>query len=510
MGCEIIMKKIEIYEVENYSEKAYKCTTYDDVEFFVPKSAVIHKDEYVIIVEDWLSLDDDVEYEECSLMDLVEQQQPNPKYLTGIEYKFNEKCLEFQNEAIEYCVARRFALINLWTGAGKTFIYLGIIDALGKDNNIMIVPSNLVKQMEGEIAKHFPHLQGKIAIITYSELSLKKISPEMIDTDTVVVFDEVHRVKNAIALKEPKVSKIARQIAERAGYVYGGTATPSPNGAHDLLGIMTVIHQEFRHMTMSQIRKNFCRIRGMRIVALKKLIDFCRYISPYVFYRHRDDYENLEYEEHNHVLSLDDLESEQYRRLWELNKKSDIEMTLFGAMSLMKRNLYKATEGGVAKRKALLDIVNNTTGQVIIFVDTVNTNNAEAEQVANELGLDKCAFLTGNRKTIDDFIEGRKRFLICSYGSGSEGLNLQFCSTIVFYGHNFNYTTKKQAYGRILRYGQQEVCHYHNIYYTNSVEGAYIKSLTRKENIMKEYNKAFNKLNFLDKIAEGESENEYA
>ena len=180
-------------------------------------------------------------------------------------------------------------------------------------------------------------------------------------------------------------------------------------------------------------------------------------------------------------------------------------MNIFKKMAVMKKLMYEHTDGGGTKRDKLLDIVADIEGQAIIFVDTVSTENNELEQVAKSLGIDNCAFMVGNRKNLDSFIEGKKRFLITSYGSGSEGLNLQFCSDIIFYGHNFNYMTRSQAYGRIRRYGQEKVCRYHNLYYSNSVEGSYMNSLARKQSIAEEYEEALDKKKYEDSILLGEN-----
>lgn len=496
------MKKILIKGCNVCTPESFKIKTIDDKTYFIPKVGVLDIKQDFILLEDWVSINSGIEFEECTLQDFITNTKVDDKFLTGIPYEFNPRCLEFQNEAIRFCVSRRFSLINLWTGAGKTFIYLGIFETLNKKNNFLIIPNNLEKQILSEIDKHYPSLVGKINIIKYSELSKKEFHiNENINKDSVLIFDECHRIKNSYLIKMPLVTKRAKDMASRAGFVYGGSATISPNGAQDLLGIMMILHNDIREQTRNYILRTYCRIRdGGRIVGLKSIVDFINKVSPYIFYRCRYDYEDLKYKEINIPLQMSISDKEDYLNKWSEYKSLTEYPTLFGSLACMKRFLYESTDGGAQKRKYLLDITQQEKGQIIIFVDTCNCDGNEAEIVANTLGIDNCSFLTSKIKTLQDFIDGNKRFLICTYGSGSEGLNLQFCNTIIFFGHNFNYTTRKQAYGRILRYGQKEVCKYYSLYYSDSVESSYLRSIDRKKRISDEYDDALNKFNFLDKV----------
>ena len=500
------MRKILINKVEDYSVKALRCFQQDKI-FFLPKSAVHVVEENFVLIDDWLtpmSEDKEIDFETVSLFDIMKKDLlPKQKYLTGVDYIYNKKCFEVQNQAIKYCVARKFALIYLWTGAGKTFIYLSIIKELNKDKNILVVPSNLVKQMNSEIDKHFPELKDKVKIIKYSSLSLHKIEDiSDIDADTVIIFDEIHRLKNCISFNEPNLASVALHMANHAGYVYGGSATPSPNGNHDLLGVMRVLHEELRDLSKNLLVKRYCKIKNNRITSIKNIVDFFEYVSPYIFYKDRENYEELLFTEEKIAISLPADIKENYIQLFKEKNKS-IETTLIMSMQLMRRCLYEATEGGTHKIKELLRILEDIEGQVIIFIDTVKSQQNELEQVVGALGESNCAFITGGIKTLDSFIDGSKKYLIASYGSGSEGLNLQFCSTIIFYGHNFNYATKLQAMGRIRRYGQKETCKYYSIYTKGTVEEAFIRSLERKEDSTKIYSSALSKENE-NKILKGE------
>lgn len=496
------MKKVEVDSCMPYSEKSYKAI-HNETVFWIPKSVVVGIFDGFVVVEDWFKFDNDViKVEDISLLELMEGRSPKDIYLTGVEYKYNPKCFDIQNEAIDFCISRKFALINLWTGAGKTFIYLGIIDGLCTTNNVIVCPVNLKKQLESEIKKHFPNLEEKIRLITYSELSLKDVNDLDIDDIDVLIFDEVHRVKNSISMSPPKLTTNAMDLAHKAIYVYGGSATPSPNGSHDLLGVMRVLHPELRLYTDNTLRRSYCKMYKNRVIGLKRLIDFCNDVSPYIFYRKREDFEDIPYTEIDYPLLLTEYETLQYKQKFDDFRDKEPYCGILKQLSMMKRFLYDSTEGGKGKKETLKNIIDGIEGQVIIFVDTVNTENNEVESVMQVVGLDNCAFMIGGKKTLDSFVDGKKRFLITSYGSGSEGLNLQFCSNIIFYGHNFNYMTRSQSYGRIRRYGQKEVCKYHNIYYANSVEGSYMNSLKRKKNIVADYEDAFNNIHN-DKILLG-------
>ena len=64
------------------------------------------------------------------------------------------------------------------------------------------------------------------------------------------------------------------------------------------------------------------------------------------------------------------------------------------------------------------------------------------------------------------------------------GHNLQFCSNVIYYNNDYNYSTKLQSEDRIYRIGQKKETEFINICADYSIDKQIIKSLYKKQNLL--------------------------
>ncbi|MGP5095362.1 hypothetical protein CD144_04320 [Staphylococcus equorum subsp. linens] len=160
-------------------------------------------------------------------------------------------------------------------GSGKTSTVYGMYAYLKKIHNvnriIMVGPLNSfgswleefescfgtrevlnhlnIKEMSGsnEKRKQIKYDSGGKNLILLNYEALESIQEEIkniIDENTMVVFDEVHRIKNP----EGKRANFALNIIENAKYVVALTGTPIPNGYQDIYNLLNLLYPyDYKH-----------------------------------------------------------------------------------------------------------------------------------------------------------------------------------------------------------------------------------------------------------------------
>ena len=155
-------------------------------------------------------------------------------------------------------------------GAGKTSMIYGVFAYLNSsainavDRIIMIGPKNSFLSWKLEFMENFgnkkelrlldihdedaPILQleinslGKnLILINYESLQkYERILCEIIDERTMLVFDEVHKIKGV----RSKRAQVAKKIAEKPLYKYVLTGTPIPNSYEDIYNFLNILYTD--------------------------------------------------------------------------------------------------------------------------------------------------------------------------------------------------------------------------------------------------------------------------
>lgn len=155
-------------------------------------------------------------------------------------------------------------------GAGKTSMIYGVFAYLNSpsinavDRIVMIGPKNSFLAWKLEFAENFgpnkvmslldihdeesPAIQLEInslrknlILINYESLQkYEKILCDIIDERTMLVFDEVHKIKGV----RSKRAQVAKKIATRPVYKYVLTGTPIPNTYEDIFNFLNILYTD--------------------------------------------------------------------------------------------------------------------------------------------------------------------------------------------------------------------------------------------------------------------------
>ena len=83
---------------------------------------------------------------------------------------------------------------------------------------------------------------SRLIIINYeSVITLEKELYELVDDKTMIVFDEIHRIKNITSEKY----KVLYKVTKNTRYRIALTGTPLPNGYIDLYNIISLLHDDY-------------------------------------------------------------------------------------------------------------------------------------------------------------------------------------------------------------------------------------------------------------------------
>lgn len=94
---------------------------------------------------------------------------------------------------------------------------------------------------KAQILRH-DYPTSRLILINYeSVLTLKDELLELVDDKTMIVFDEIHRIKNITSEKY----KVLCDVSKNTRYRVALTGTPLPNGYIDLFNIISLLHDDY-------------------------------------------------------------------------------------------------------------------------------------------------------------------------------------------------------------------------------------------------------------------------
>ena len=137
-----------------------------------------------------------------------------------------------------------------------------------------------------------------------------------------------------------------------------------------------------------------------------------------------------------------------------------------------------------SKMKVVEELVRKTSEKVIIFTEFLATQSYIRTRL-EQAGILTLAFdgsLSASRKEFVKYeFKERPQYqvMVCTE-SGGEGINLQFCNTMINYDLPWNPMRLEQRIGRIHRLGQTRDVYIYNLYTRNTVEEHLIRLLSEK------------------------------
>jgi len=294
------------------------------------------------------------------------------------------------------------------------------------------------------------------------------------------VVDESIYIKNASALRTRRLMADCSLFDFRL--ILNGT--PVTRSLLDLYSQMSFLSPKILNMTERQFADKFLvymRGAGMgerpwakwskpaNVEALAEII------RPYVF-GSPFDYP-CSVREHNIFFALDCAERARYS---EYKERFLFGKRFVNFLAVAQKFQMAYTVGCKEKFSRALSIVDEALARgekVVVFVKYA----VEARMLGDALGA---VVYTGRRK--DDLAEffDTAGVLVCTYGVGSCGLNLQCANNVIFFSQTFDYKDKEQAKHRICRTGQSRQVNVYDMWVKTGLEKMIKDSLERKEHLL--------------------------
>lgn len=433
--------------------------------------------------------------------------------------------LECVNKVVNQMKGR--ALLADEVGLGKTIEAGMILKELilrGEVNSYLIlVPASLGYQWWFELSNKFKidvwfNRKGR-AMLYYDRMIA---SLDMCKRDNhadgligkgfdMVIVDEAHKLKNRNTLSWKFVNQIPKK------YCLFLTATPIHNDIKELYNLVSIIHPEL-FGTYSDFQDKFVvdKREAKNEIELQRrleqvMIRNIRQESTLTFPKRKVELINLELtpEEKQLYDGVTRLVRTEYRKriqdrksvLFLLTLQREVCSSSFALQWTLEKMLSEehpdihdklqelydlaATIQENAKMQKVLEILQNMDGQAIIFTEYRATQYKLCEYLhAN--GLIPVAFngsMSANRKEWVKALFKAKGDVLVSTEAGGQGLNFQFCDTMINYDLPWNPMRIEQRIGRIHRLGQKNDVKIYNFSTIGTIEENMVQLLHEKINL---------------------------
>lgn len=456
-------------------------------------------------------------------------------------------------------------------GAGKTsivygaFAYLNRIDNCQVNKIIMIGPRNSFMSWKDEFKENFGlkkkmnvidiqnekykskndiieelrynSANSNLILINYERLdSLSEAIKEIIDEKTMLVFDEIHKIKSITGVR----AKAALKICEKAKYKVALTGTPIPNSYVDIYNVLRILFNEefdnyFRLTTTELAAADKNEIKANKINELifpfycrttKKDLNIPAPNEPKIEIAEMNSKEKLLFEAirkmyGRNILTLyirllqaattpellltkisdNDLYNLSYTEddeiLDDRFMESDIDNRIMNSSDMIEL-IYSI--GKTSKFNRGIELVKQLCSeqkQVVVWGIFIKTLNNISEQLSN-LGISN-RIVSGSvsQEERDEIIRAFKnkeiQVLITNPHTLAESVSLhKTCHDAVYFEYSFNLTHMLQSRDRINRLGlsQDDYTQYYYLvlqnddYYNDSIDLKTLKRLDEKEKIM--------------------------
>ena len=417
------------------------------------------------------------------------------------------------------------ALLADEVGLGKTieaglilkhYINEGLIDKF-----LILVPASLGFQWTDEMVNKFnikdiffnrkgrgwEYFDYQIASLDKAKRKEHARYLKRIDFDMVIV-DEAHKLKNHKTLNWKFVNSLHKK------YCLLLTATPLQNNLRELYNLIAIIHPNL-YTDFADFKKRY-QIKKHKVGKNKKL----QHDLQEIMIRNNHCQTIMDFSDRKIkqiTVSLNEKEREIYEKVTSYVKKkyrqqqgqqSGIlnlllyQRELCSSFAALKKTLAKKEKKEAevkeilslmgafelsSKLKKTLEIVSEIEGRAIIFTEFRATQNYLGyflEKNGSKPILFNGGFSSSGKEYVK-FLFQKDRDVMISTEAGSQGLNLQFCNTIINYDLPWNPMKLEQRIGRIHRLGQDKDVYIYNLATKNTIEEKILKILYKKIYMLK-------------------------
>ncbi|WP_379966358.1 DEAD/DEAH box helicase [Ectobacillus sp. sgz5001026] len=377
---------------------------------------------------------------------------------------------------------------------------------------LILVPASLVSQWTFELTTKFyipatafrKSYSWEQAEVIVSSIDTAKRSPHrdiVLNTEyDLIIIDEAHKLKN----NKTKNYEFVQLLKKRFCLLL--TATPVQNRIDEIFNLVSLLkpghlgnETHFEHSYSSKHRS----VESDK--TLRELINK-------VMVRNRRNDTKIEWpKRHVHTIFVEMNQQERslYQSLTDWNKQSSIISTLtFLREACSSREAVYVSLQNLVKKKEIvqsdsyietlmnainnipfnskatkaLEIIKEINDKVIIFTE-YRASQMYLQWFLKQHGISSVpfrgGFKRGKKDWMKDLFQHHAQVLIATE-AGGEGINLQFCNTMINYDLPWNPMRLEQRIGRIHRLGQQHDVHIYNMVTKDTVEEHIMKLLYNK------------------------------
>lgn len=448
------------------------------------------------------------------------------KYLT-LDY--------YQTKAIDLMTLLPRAVLNMDMGTGKTATTIGWWTRYCTKSMLVVCPKNVIQEWVDqfqtflnitpkvisspeEYERNEDETQlGTIYIINYEKFIRHPLEPKDSKYIQVLVYDEVHRGASLTS----KTHKTMFTYSMKAERVYGLSGTIVGNHFEDILGIFAIVdplvygldkmsfYNAYSNYVLDDYKqphiyeyKNWDKLSSKfhsisYTVALTDVIDMPEKREEFIYCKKDANYSKLV---QDYIFTAEGINletGERDLRLFTVDRALNMTMKLMQLCS----GFIKDVEGNwirlnTLKKDSLEDWfernysnIKERKEKIVIFYQ-FNLSGNDIEEVLNKQEV--------VYKRIDGSVSDKRKeeykklfktaefgdpngcdVIVINYGTGTEGMNFQRGTIMMYYDQTLEFRKKEQAERRIYRRGQTENCLYINFVAEHSKEISTYKKLSQ-------------------------------
>lgn len=443
---------------------------------------------------------------------------------------FTTELLPHQKQAVEKLRHVKVGALYMEMGTGKTRTALELVNLrleAGKvDRVLWLCPCSVKESLRRDIIKHTGSDQKGIITICGIETLSSSIRANIHLLDLVqsknvfLIVDESILVKNHRAIRTQNIMR----LSEYCKYKLILNGTPISKCEKDLFAQWYILdwrilgYRSFWSFAANHLEYD-PKIRGKIVRALN--VDYLvRKIAPYTYQVKKSEclelpsktydveYYRLTRSQRDHydevadklLFSLDELRPYTIYRLFAglQNVIAGFRVILDDEKGHMQTEPFFQNPMDNPRMQLLFDLLDKTDEKVIVYckytqevsniVKIANERYGEGSAVAfyGELNQKK------RQENIRRFEEDARLFVGIKECAGF-GLNLQFCSYIIYYNNDWNYATRSQSEDRVHRIGQTKNVHIIDICAARTLDERILRCLWNKEDLIDSFKKEIEK-----------------
>jgi len=367
------------------------------------------------------------------------------------------KLYQHQKEGRDFLLKHKKACLFFEVGTGKTFTALSAITSLPPAKVLIVAPKRVL-EMVWKTDTNYDLSAYDVTYINYEKISRDKdFSKNRYD---YIILDEVHKLKG----RTSKCSRRLRLVCSRASYVFGLTGTPIANSYLDVYCI-------YHNMSIPEFYENYNEFMYTYYVT-KNLKSSMGFDFALPLYPKKERLNELLNRIDRHSITklskdcidlpdkiietvyVDGMVSKEYKEVMQ----GILRLPYYTKTILPLESINKA-------RQASNGFLYGEFDDVIRF-----RNNKKFDELTNYLEdlleeTDKVIIVYYYKEdleqlktleydwTTDPSEFENKQILFLQFGQ-AEGLNLQYCHSMIFYTYDYSFLKFDQMCGRIYRNGQ--------------------------------------------------------